>query len=71
MTLEKWMTLEKMMNSSPLLYMQAVQREVGNGLAGFICIPRRWGIRLKPVACLEAPASTVGEGGGLPGRGKG
>ena len=62
MTLEKWMTGESLMSSSPRLYMQAVQREVGNGLAGFLCIPRRWGIRLKPVACLEAPAPHRGGG---------
>ena len=38
-TLEKLITLDKWMNSSPRLCMQAVQREVGNGLAGFVCIP--------------------------------
>ena len=41
-TLEKLITLDKWMNSSPRLCIQAVQREVGNGLAGSKCIPRPW-----------------------------
>ena len=62
-TLEKLITLDKWMNSNPRLCIQAVQREVGNGVAGFICIPRPLETRLKPVACLEAPgppSPTVG-----------
>ena len=62
-TLEKLITLDKWMNSSPRLCIQAVQREVGNGVAGFICIPRPLETRLKPVACLEAPGPPLPHSG--------